>query len=123
MGDFRRLRVWRAAHRLTISIYRATERFPSAERFGLASQLRRSAASIGANLAEGCGRGSDADASRCFQIAFGSACEVLNHTVLARDLGLVGPEQYDEIERQAEPVRRMLFRLVAGLRAQRRQSV
>ena len=87
MQDFRKLRVWRSAHELTLAVYRATEPFPASERFGLTSQLRRSAASVGANLAEGCGRPSAADSRRCFAIALGSACEVLNHLLLAADLG------------------------------------
>jgi four helix bundle protein len=120
MRDFQTMRVWRAAHRLTLTVYRTTDRFPPSERFGLAVQLRRSAASIGANLAEGCGRGSDADARRCFQIAFGSACEVLNHTLLARDLGLLDAAAFATIERESEPVRRMLNRLVGSLRPDRR---
>ena len=120
MRDFQTMRVWRAAHRLTLTVYRTTDRFPSSERFGLVAQLRRSAASIGANVAEGCGRGSDADARRCFQIAFGSACEVLNHTLLARDLGLLDANAFATIERESEPVRRMLNRLVTSLRTERR---
>ena len=116
MQDFRNLRVWRAAHGLALLVYRATGAFPPAERFGLTSQLRRSAASIGANIAEGCGRGSDADARRCFQIALASACELLNHGLLARDLGLLSEADFAALEREALPVRRMLIRLVGRLR-------
>ena len=116
MQDFRKLRVWSAAHRLTLLVYRATAGFPPGERYGLVSQLRRSSASIGANIAEGCGRGSDADARRCFQIALGSACEVLNHALLARDLGLIDEASFVALEDEASPVRRMLVRLVERLR-------
>jgi four helix bundle protein len=116
MQDFRNLRVWRAAHRLTLSVYRATEGFPSQERYGLVPQLRRAAASIGANIAEGCGRGSDADTRRCLQIALGSACEALNHALLARDLGLIDEACFAALEGEAAPVRRMLIRLIERLR-------
>ena len=116
MQDFRNLRVWRAAHELTLTVYRATASFPASERFGLAAQLRGAAASVGANIAEGCGRGSDADARRCFQIALGSACEVLNHSILARDLGLLDETTFGAIEMQASPARRMLVRLIQHLR-------
>ena len=115
MQDFRNLRVWQAAHRLTLSVYRVTSTFPSHERYGLVSQLRRAAASIGANIAEGCGRSSDADARRCLHVALGSACEVLNHALLARDLGLLDEASFIMLESELLPVRRMLVRLIERL--------
>jgi four helix bundle protein len=56
MQDFKGLKVWEEAHVLTVDVYRATAGFPRSEAFGLTSQLRRSSASIPANIAEGCGR-------------------------------------------------------------------
>ena len=56
MKDFKELRVWAAAHELTLCIYGLTRQFPKDEAYGLTSQVRRSAASIGANIAEGCGK-------------------------------------------------------------------
>ena len=64
MQDLRKLDVWEIAHQLTLAVYRDTRTFPSDERFGLTSQMRRCSSSIGANLAEGCGRGGDADFAR-----------------------------------------------------------
>lgn len=87
MQDFRRLTVWSDAHALTLELYGATRDFPDSERFGLTSQLRRASASIPANLAEGCGRGGDADFARFVQIALGSTYEVEYHLQLAHDLG------------------------------------
>jgi four helix bundle protein len=110
--DFRKLRVWQAAHSYALLIYHTTAAFPGAERFGLTSQLRRTAVSIGANIAEGCGRGSDADARRHFQIALGSACEALSLILLARDLGMLTPQRFDSLEQELGPVRRMLVRLI-----------
>ena len=115
MQDFRNLRVWQAAHRVTLAIYRATAAFPREETFGLTSQLRRSISAVGANLAEGCGRGTPADTRRCFRIAFGEACESLNHLILARDLGYLEPTTFDDIERELRPIRRMLLRLMARM--------
>ncbi len=57
MRDFREIKVWEKAHLLTLEIYKATASFPTEERYGLTSQLRRSSASIAANIAEGFGRG------------------------------------------------------------------
>ena len=64
MGDFKKLEVWKKAHELTLRIYERTARWPRHELFGLTSQARRAAASIAANIAEGCGRNSDAELAR-----------------------------------------------------------
>jgi four helix bundle protein len=112
MQDFRRLRAWQAAHRAAVATYRVSDAFPREEAYGLKSQLCRAVASIGANIAEGCGRASDADSKRCFQIALGSACEALNHAMLARDIGLLREDQFDAIETELQPTRRMLIRLI-----------
>jgi len=122
MQDFRNLRVWRAAHEATLLVYRTTDAFPSDEAFGLTSQLRRAAASIGATIAEGCGRSSDADTRRCLHIALGSACETLNHALLARDLGLLDDERFALVESHLAPVRRMLVRLIERISAPRRRQ-
>jgi four helix bundle protein len=110
--DFRNLRVWRAAHSYALLAYRRTAAFPREERFGITSQLRRAAVSIAANIAEGCGRGSDPDARRHFQIALASACEALSLSLLARDLDLLTAEQFAALENELAPVRRMLVRLI-----------
>ena len=112
MQDFRNLRVWQFAHRAAVVAYRVSAHFPRDEAYGLSSQLRRSVASVSANIAEGCGRASDADAKRCFQIALGSACEALNHALLARDIGLLDERQFADLELELQPTRRMLIRLI-----------
>jgi len=82
MQNFRELRVWQTAHELTLTAYQVTRGFPQAELYGLTSQIRRSAASICANIAEGCGRGSRRDFARLLQIARGSASELEYHLIL-----------------------------------------
>ena len=86
MKNFRELKVWEKAHLLTIDIYRITATFPKEEMYGLTSQIRRASSSIPANIAEGCGRGSDNDFRRFLQIAMGSASELEYHLLLAHDL-------------------------------------
>jgi four helix bundle protein len=73
--------------------------------------LRRAAASIAANLAEGCGRESDSDFRRFVQIASGSACEVEYHLLLAHDLGLSDKSVYELLDGQVNEVKRMLVGL------------
>jgi four helix bundle protein len=111
MQDFRNLEVWNKAHRLTLDIYRMTESFPRTEVFGLSIQLRRGAASIATNLAEGCGR-AQGEFGRFLQIAFGSACEVEYQLLLSRDLALITNEQYDGIIERLLEVKRMLHGLL-----------
>jgi four helix bundle protein len=87
MKDFRNLQVWERAHHLTLTVYKMTANFPTEERFGLTSQIRRCSASIGANIAEGCGKRGNGEFQRFLQIASGSASELDYHLLLERDLG------------------------------------
>lgn len=121
MQDFRNLEVWRKSHAITISIYQITASFPRDERFGLTSQLRRAAASIGANLAEGCGRGSDAEFKRFVQIALGSASELDYHILLARDLQMMQSTVYDQLRKDLQSARRMLAGLLRRLNSNSQQ--
>jgi len=119
MQDFRNLRVWQAAHALTLETYRETSTFPSSEQFALTSQIRRAAISIPANLAEGCGRGSDRDFGRYVQIAIGSASELEYHLLLAADLFFISTARYDELRCRLIEVKRMLIKLALRLKAVR----
>ena len=84
MKDFRDLRVWNEAHQLTLAIYQATTRFPRHELFGLTSQMRRCSVSIGANIAEGCGKRGNNEFQRFLVIASGSASELDYELLLAK---------------------------------------
>jgi len=101
MTDFKQLKVWRKAHEMTLDTYRVTAAFPREEMYGLTSQLRRAAASIGANIAEGCGRRSDGEMCRFLQIARGSASETEYHFLLARDLHLLAEKDFQMLTRKA----------------------
>jgi four helix bundle protein len=117
MKDFRDLQVWQKAHQLALSVYRCTASFPRDERYGLTAQLRRSASSIAANLAEGCGRNGDAELARFCSIAMGSASELEYHLLLANDLTLLSATDYAELARHTSEVKRMLTRLIQKLTA------
>ncbi len=116
MQDFRELKVWQKSHGLTLAVYRLTAGLPRTELFGLTSQMRRAAASIGANIAEGCGRNGGADLARFLQIASGSASELENHALLARDLGFVARDAADSLATDIAEVKRMLYGLMQSVR-------
>jgi four helix bundle protein len=117
--DFRELKVWQKAHELTLSVYRVTAAFPREELYGLTSQLRRASASIAANLAEGCGRSGDAEFARFCSMAMGSASELEYHLLLAKDLKLIKPADYEELAPRATELKRMLTALIQKLNADR----
>jgi four helix bundle protein len=87
MHDYRQLDVWRRSHALVLAVYRMTARFPRREMYGLISQMRRSAASIPTNLAEGSGRRSSREFARFVDIAIGSSTELEYQLRLSTDLG------------------------------------
>jgi four helix bundle protein len=82
------------------------------ELFGLTSQIRRCSASIGANIAEGCGRRGNGEFHRFLQIASGSASELDYHLLLARDLSLISEEIYRPMNSELGSLRRKLTTLI-----------
>jgi four helix bundle protein len=119
MGDFKKLDVWRAAHSLACAVYSSTVSFPKTEAFGLTSRLRRSAASIPANIAEGCGRSGDAEFGRFVRISLGSATELEYHLILSRDIGLLDEPTYACLSTQARRIQSMLAGLKRALKNRR----
>jgi four helix bundle protein len=99
MKNYRSLKVWERAHAMTLAVYRISTGFPREERYGLTSQLRRCSASIGANIAEGCGKRGNGEFQRFLQIASGSASELDYHLLLSHDLGFLDKTQYAKLSR------------------------
>jgi len=113
LKDFKELKVWQKAYEFSLSVYLISKSFPREEVYGLTSQLRRATVSIGANIAEGCGRRSDGEFVRFLQIARGSSSEVEHHLLLARDLKFMPQSVYADLERKLAEVQRMLTSLVS----------
>ena len=111
MGDFTKLAVWQKAHAVAIAIYHETARWPRHRRFGLVSQSRRAAVSIAANIAEGCGKNSDAELARHATTSLGSASELSYYVTLAHDLGYLTHQTCDDLQASISEVRRMLASL------------
>ena len=122
LQDFRNLKVWEKSHRLTMAIYSITGTFPRQEMYGLTGQLWRAAASVPANIAEGCGRDTNAELARFLQIAMGSASELEYHLLLAHDLAYIDDKNYTSVNAQVVQVKKMLAPLIKSLRVTRKRS-
>jgi len=108
MKDFRKLLVWEKSHLLALAVYKTTSLFPKAEIYGLTSQMRRAAVSIPSNIAEGCGRKTEAELSHFMQIAMGSSSELEYQLTLAHDLHYLDDNTFQELEKTLVETRRML---------------
>ena len=112
MGDYKKLKVWVKADDFVLQVYRATEKFPSSELYGLRSQIRRSAVSIPSNLAEGAGRDTDPQFQQSTRYALGSANEVEYQLTLADRLGFMPSDKAKELGAKALELRKMLSALL-----------
>lgn len=115
MQDYSKLKVWVKAHSLALDIHRVAGGFPRRDGVALTSQLRRAALSIPTNIAEGAGKGGDAEFRRYVQIALGSASETSYQLLVARDLGLIDNQIHDDLSTRIVEVRRMLTGLLKRL--------
>lgn len=95
--SFSSLQAWQKSHKLVIEIYKATEKFPAKDAFGLVSQLERSAVSITSNIAEGFGRQGVNDKLNFYVMARGSIVELQNQLLIARDTGRISQRKFTEL--------------------------
>lgn len=116
MRDFRSLVVWEKSHKLTLSVYQATQLFPKEELYGLTSQMRRSAAAIPTNIAEGCGKDTELELARYMQISMGSASELEYQLLLARDLNYLDEPAYKSLNQSVVEIKKMLAPFIKRLR-------
>ena len=117
MRDFHQLSVWQKSHQFTLDVYALTRAYPKEELFGLTSQIRRSSSSIATNIAEGCGRGSDADFGRFLQMAMGAASESEYQILLSFDLNYIDENQYKQMNAKVTEIKRMLSSLISKTKA------
>ena len=107
MFSFEKLAVWQKAIEYADFVYKVTKEFPADERFGLTSQLRRSAVSVSANVAEGSSRSSRADMARFIEIAYGSLLESVTSLEIAKRQEFLTPARCGQAYRQAETLAKM----------------
>lgn len=108
MQDYKELYVWRCSHKLVLDLYRATQTFPPAERFGLTSQLRRAALSVPTNIAEGSKRATPREYAYFLNIAEGSLSETEYLVLVSRDLGYIPTHLAGKFLLEATEVLKML---------------
>ena len=119
MKDFRTLKVWEKAHALTLAIYKSTESFPKQEMYALTNQIQRAAVSVPANIAEGCGKDSDAELKRYLLISMGSASELEYLLILAHDLAYLPENAFQSMTNDLVEIRKMLNAFIQKLKANR----
>ena len=109
--SFEKLDVWNKSKAFAVRVYQTTSNFPSEEKFGLISQLRRASISISSNIAEGSSRKTSKDQGRFYTIAYSSAIEVLNQLIISKELNFLTVEVYEELRADLEHITAMINKL------------
>ena len=117
LKSYQDLEVWKKSIELAKMVYQLSARFPPEEKFGMTSQVRRAAASVAANIAEGSERHGTREFLQFLGVASGSLAETETFLILAQELGMVTPEQTKPLLSKAADVGRMLNGLKRSLRS------
>ncbi|MEK7508228.1 MAG: four helix bundle protein [Patescibacteria group bacterium] len=115
--SFTDLDAWKEGHKLVLMIYKVTKDFPKEEMFGLVSQVRRCAVSITSNIAEGFSRWSYKEKAQFYSIALGSVTELQSQLLIARDVGYVSNEKFNEIAERTIKVHKIINGLIKSSKA------
>lgn len=111
MNRFKKLDVWKQALSLSAEVYRATDKFPKKEVYGLASQMQRAGVSVPSNIAEGAARNHDGEFYHFLGIACGSAAELYTQTLIAKELEYISQAQSDKITGELDHIMNRIFKL------------
>ncbi|MBL7862478.1 MAG: four helix bundle protein [Cyclobacteriaceae bacterium] len=117
MQNYKELIVWQKAHQHVLLVYKYTKVFPKEEQFGLTNQLRRAAASIPSNIAEGAGKSTKKDFANYLPSAFGSSQEVEYLLLLSHELEYLTREDFEKINSLTNEIKAMLISLIKKVRA------
>jgi four helix bundle protein len=112
---FENLNVWKFSHKSVLNIYKVTKDFPKEERYGITSQIRRSATSVPTNIAEGRTRIGENEFRQFLNIALGSCGETIYLLLLCKDLGYLKESEYQELRNEYEVISKMLFNFIQTL--------
>ncbi|MEY4930954.1 MAG: hypothetical protein RI909_1678 [Bacteroidota bacterium] len=116
MHNFKELKVWQLSRNLVREIYEVTSDFPSSEKYGLVSQIKRCTVSVHTNIAEGSGRNTDKDFAHFLNISLGSAYELETLLILSFDVNLINEDQLDKFSLRISEIQKMTFGLIKTLR-------
>jgi four helix bundle protein len=111
MTNYKHLKVWQKSIEMVSELYKATRQFPKEEKFGLISQMQRSAVSIPSNIAEGCGRNSDKELIQFLSIALGSAFELETQLIISSKLNYITDVLFKNLSTSILEIQRMLYSL------------
>lgn len=109
--NFKNLKVWQKAVDLAVNVYELTKSFPSEERFGITSQMRRSSVSIPSNIAEGTARNSSKSFSNCLDISLGESFELETQGIIANRVGILSEEKFTTFKEELSEVQKMIIGL------------
>lgn len=111
MHNLKQLKIWNRSVELATEVYKATDNFPKEERYGLTSQIRRSAVSIPSNVAEGAGRNSKGEFRQFLGIANGSSYELQTQLVIAKRLELLNDKTVEPLLKEIDELQKMNYKL------------
>ncbi len=111
MHDFKKLIVWEKSVNLSVNLYNSTKEFPSEEKFGLISQIRRSSISIPSNIAEGAGRNHPKEFVNFLGISSGSCNELYTQLMIAQKVNFINEKDFENYIIQIEEIKKMIFKL------------
>ena len=114
--SFTDLIAWKEAHKLSIAVYKTTEKFPDKEIFSLVSQMRRCAISISSNIAEGFSRQTKKEKIQFYYTAKGSLTELQNQLLLSRDVGYITQEHFKNLAAQTVLCDKLIVGLIKSLK-------
>lgn len=117
MQNYKDLKVWEKAHQFTLKTYEVTKSFPKEELYSLTNQLRRSASSIPANIAEGSGKNSQLEFAHFLNIALGSANETEYYLILSKDLKYLKDGDFETLLKTINEIKAMLIALISKVRS------
>ena len=116
MKDFKKLNVWQKSIELVTLVYKISKNFPNEEKYGLTSQVTRSAVSIPSNIAEGSSRFSERDYFRFLEIALGSAFELETQLIIVEKLEIVNSTEISGLIDHTKTVQKMLSGLMGKMK-------
>lgn len=116
MQNYKDLKVWGKSHVFTLKVYEITKLFPKEEIYSLTNQIRRSASSIPANIAEGCGKNSQLELAHFLNIALGSANESEYFLILSKDLFYLDQDNFNLLYKLINEIKSMLIALISKIR-------